>query len=72
MSKKSERELIDEVKDRLVAKFAEMPEGRVSIAVEDAYADFADSLIRDFIPLLVERRAGDELRLDSSSELAYS
>ncbi|KUI33164.1 hypothetical protein AU196_12780 [Mycobacterium sp. IS-1742] len=72
MPYKSERELIDEVKDRLVAKFAEVPEGRIAIAVEDAYADFTDSLIRDFIPLLVERRACDELRLDNSSELAYS
>jgi len=72
VSIKSERELIDEVKKRLVAKFAEVPEGRIMIAVEDAYADFTDSIIRDFVPLLVERRVGDELRLDSSSELAYS
>lgn len=70
--KKSERELIDDVRNRLVAKFAEVPEGRVTIAVEDAYAGFADRHIRDFIPLLVERRAVDELRVDTASDLAYS
>ncbi|BBZ09208.1 hypothetical protein MDOR_33770 [Mycolicibacterium doricum] len=69
---KSERELIDEVKNRLVAKFSDVPEGRIMIAVEEAYANFTDSLIRDFVPLLVERRVGDELRLDRSSDLAYS
>ncbi|MCV7173624.1 hypothetical protein H7I41_27235 [Mycobacterium manitobense] len=61
MSKKSERELIDDVEHRLVARFVDVPAGLVATTVDDAYRRFEDSVIRDFIPLLVERRVSDEL-----------
>ncbi|MCZ8378333.1 hypothetical protein O6P37_05610 [Mycobacterium sp. CPCC 205372] len=61
MSKKSERDLIDDVEHRLVARFSDVPAGLVATTVDDAYRRFEDSVIRDFIPLLVERRVNDEL-----------
>ncbi|WP_102144827.1 three-helix bundle dimerization domain-containing protein [Mycobacterium hubeiense] len=72
MAKKTEPELIAEVERRLVAKFTAVPPQRVAAAVEDAHARFEDSVIRDFVPLLVERRVASELaRLrDGDRELA--
>jgi hypothetical protein len=61
VSKKSERELIDDVEHRLVDRFADVPAGLVATTVDDAYRRFEHSVIRDFIPLLVERRVSDEL-----------
>lgn len=61
MSKKSERELIDDVEHRLVDRFADVPAGLVATTVDDAYRRFEHSVIRDFIPLLVERRVSGEL-----------
>jgi hypothetical protein len=74
VSKKSERELIDQVERRLAEKFAEVPAGRISVAVDDAVSRFENSVIRDFIPLLVERRAAEELaRLTAERrELAFA
>jgi hypothetical protein len=59
--KKSESDRIDEVERRLVRKFAQLPVGLIATAVDDAYLRFEDSLIRDYVPLLVERRAYNEL-----------
>ncbi|AKS31058.1 three-helix bundle dimerization domain-containing protein [Mycolicibacterium goodii] len=61
MSSKSEDDLIADVEDRLVKRFNTVPRGRVSDAVETARHRFAGSTIRDFIPLLVERRVTSEL-----------
>jgi hypothetical protein len=57
----SEAALIGEVQSRLVHKFAHVPQDQVSAAVTNAHARFAQSKVRDFIPLLVERRVSDEL-----------
>lgn len=59
--KKSERELIEQVQERLVRKYAEIPAAEVSAAVGHAHTRFEHSVIRDFIPLLVERRVTGEL-----------
>jgi hypothetical protein len=58
---KSEEALISEVQARLVTKFAEFPPDRVARAVAEAHARFEQSRVRNFVPLLVERRAGDDL-----------
>jgi hypothetical protein len=63
MAKKSERELMDEVVNRLTGAFAQLPAGLITTAVEDAYMHFTHSVIRDYLPLLVERRARKELAL---------
>lgn len=59
--RKTERELIVDVQQRLSDRFAQLPVERVSAAVDQAQARFAQSTIRDFIPLLVERRVAEEL-----------
>ncbi|OBK29976.1 hypothetical protein A5634_17025 [Mycobacterium asiaticum] len=61
MGNKSEEELIREVEQRLMAAFVELPTDLVANAVQDAYARFDESAIRDYVPLLVERRAHRDL-----------
>jgi hypothetical protein len=69
MAKKSERELLDEVVQRLIGQFSQLPAAAIATAVEDAYMRLRQSMIRDYIPLLVERRARKELSLLESSLL---
>ena len=61
MSAKTEKQVFTEIESRLTAKFADLPPARVTTIIEDARDQFAGSTIRDFVPLLVERRAGEEL-----------
>ncbi len=56
-----ERALIDAVERRLVQKYAALPADDVAAVVRQAYTQFQQSTVRDFIPLLVERRASEEL-----------
>jgi hypothetical protein len=56
-----ERVLIGDVERRLAKKYTALPHGHVSAVVQHAYARFQSSRVRDFIPLLVERRADEEL-----------
>jgi hypothetical protein len=42
-------------------KYAHTPTDQVATAIQRVYARFEQSPIRDFVPLLVERRAGSEL-----------
>jgi hypothetical protein len=57
----SEAALIDDVQHRLVRRFTQLPPDKITYAVARAHARFTQSRVRDFIPLLVERRAGAEL-----------
>jgi hypothetical protein len=61
MAEISEDLLIAEVERRLTNKYAHIPIEQVSTAIQRVYAKFEQSPIRDFVPLLVERRAGAEL-----------
>lgn len=55
----------------LVGKSSQLPVGLIATVVEDAYMHFEQSVIRDYIPLLVERRAHNELaRLASDLDLS--
>jgi hypothetical protein len=56
-----ERVRIGDVERRLAKKYAALPHDHVAVVVQHAYARFRSSRIRDFIPLLVERRADEEL-----------
>jgi len=56
-----ERAVIYEVERRLAEKYAALPADHVAAVVRHAYSKFRTSRVRDFIPLLVERRAHDEL-----------
>ena len=56
-----ERAVIYEVERRLAEKYAALPADHITAIVQHAYAQFQSSRVRDFIPLLVERRADEEL-----------
>src|ERR1700694_5247008 len=57
----SETLLIDQVVQRLTTRYAGLPPDQVAGAVRSAHARFEQSPIREFVPLLVERRARSEL-----------
>jgi hypothetical protein len=61
MATKSEQQAFVEIEGRLTAKFATIPSTQVAATIGSAREQFADSKIRDFVPLLVERRAEQAL-----------
>lgn len=61
MAAQSEQALIDEVRQRLIVKYAHLAPATVVLAVSEAQQRFVDSTVRDFVPLLVERRANKAL-----------
>jgi hypothetical protein len=56
-----ERALITDVERRLAEKYSALPMDHVAAVVRHAYSQFQSSRVRDFIPLLVQRRAAEEL-----------
>ncbi|MDT5092030.1 MAG: hypothetical protein QOH60_1393 [Mycobacterium sp.] len=52
---------MEEIRERLTGKFAQVPPDQIAGAVAQAHARFENSKVRDFVPLLVERRATREL-----------
>ena len=56
-----ERAQIDAVERRLAQKYAEFPHDHVAGVVQHAYVRFNHSTVRDYVPLLVERRTSEEL-----------
>jgi hypothetical protein len=56
-----ERAQIDAVQRRLAQKYAELPHDHVAAVVKHVYARFNQSTVRDYVALLVERRAREEL-----------
>jgi hypothetical protein len=56
-----ERALISDLERRLAAKYSALPIDHVTAVVRHAYAQFQSSRVRYFIPLLVQRRADEEL-----------
>ncbi|MET0700364.1 MAG: hypothetical protein ABWY93_11920 [Mycobacterium sp.] len=61
MADLSEQAALEDLERRLTSAYAAIPRDRVSTAIHDAHARFQQSPIRDFIPLLVERRVRDDL-----------
>ena len=57
-----EAKAIDEVAERVEARFPEVPAEQVREQVDSALAEFDESTIRDFVPVLVEHKVADELR----------
>jgi hypothetical protein len=58
-----ERQALDQVTDRLSRSFADrFSPGQVDAAVSSIHHRFDGRPIRDFVPVLVERMARDELR----------
>ncbi|WP_319429286.1 three-helix bundle dimerization domain-containing protein [Mycobacterium sp. RTGN5] len=53
--------LIEQLVDRLAAAYSDVPRNDVAQTVANAHNHFQRSTIREFIPLLAERRARAEL-----------
>ncbi len=53
--------LIVDVERRLAEKYSAVPMDQVAAVVRHAYSQFQGSRVRDFIPLLVQRRADEDL-----------
>jgi hypothetical protein len=66
----SEDLMIAEVERRLASRYAQFPTTEISAIVQSARERFAQSPIRDFVPLFVERNA--RARLDKLGRLAAS
>lgn len=61
MLMKSESQAIAEIETRLVAEYSELAADDVRGAIERARKQFERSTVRDFVPLLVERRVHADL-----------
>ncbi|EON31133.1 MULTISPECIES: three-helix bundle dimerization domain-containing protein [Gordonia] len=61
MDAHDERRQISEVQDRLIGLYSHRSPNDVAAAVEKAYQHFDGTEVRDFVPLLVERRANKDL-----------
>jgi hypothetical protein len=57
----SEQTVIDEVADRLTRKYPTIPPDTLTAVVQGVHARFHGRPVREYVPLLVERFAGDEL-----------
>jgi hypothetical protein len=61
LSKVREADALRKVTERLRTQFPELPEARVDAIVQGRYEQFDGRPIRDFVPVLVERSARQEL-----------
>jgi ribosomal protein L12E/L44/L45/RPP1/RPP2 len=67
-----ERAQIDAVELRLAQKYAELPHDHVAAIVQHVYATFNQSKLRDYVPLLVERRAREVLARSAAARAAVA
>lgn len=58
----TEEQLLAQTVDRLATKFSGVPAEAVAASVREAHSRFDGHPVRDFVPLLVERIAGQDLR----------
>ncbi|HEY9311300.1 three-helix bundle dimerization domain-containing protein [Williamsia sp.] len=59
--KQDEQQHIDLIAEKLIKQHSSLSADDVALVVEEAYHRFDDQPIRDFVPLLVERRAHEKL-----------
>ncbi|MCX5044778.1 hypothetical protein OG921_16555 [Aldersonia sp. NBC_00410] len=57
----NEARMMAVVVERLAGRYPQIPLAEVAHVVDDVYAKFASSPVRDYIPMLVERHAEHEL-----------
>jgi len=57
----NEQTIIDQVADRLTRKYPTIPPDTLSAVVQGVHARFDGRPVREYVPLLVERFAGQEL-----------
>ena len=67
VAKVSETVMIDQVVERLATAFSDLPVEDVDAVVRTTHDRFRDSTVREFVPLLVERRSRAQLAVKASS-----
>ena len=67
-----ERAQIDAVERRLAQKYAEFSHDNVAAVVQHVYAGFNQSTVRDYVPLLVERRAREVMARSAAVRAAVA
>jgi hypothetical protein len=69
----SEQTIIDQAADRLTSKYPTIPPDTLTAVVRGVHARFDGRPVREYVPLLVERFAGQELdRLSLAARPAVS
>lgn len=58
---------VDEVIDRLVARFPDLPRDHIATVVETAHLELEGNPVRDFVPVLVERTAKQRLKQEATA-----
>jgi hypothetical protein len=53
---------IDEIVDRLTARFPDIPTSTIRDVVTQSYNELADARVRDFVEVLVEKQAKKQLK----------
>lgn len=61
MANLSEQVALTQLEDRLTSVYVGVPPDRIHAAMRSAQARFENSKIRDFVPVLVERRVRADL-----------
>lgn len=67
MDAAEDKKLLEDIATRLSRRHQDVPQGLVASIVGSVYMNFDDVPIRDFVPVLVERKAAARL-----AELAHS
>jgi hypothetical protein len=67
-----ERAKIDAVQRRLAQKYADLPHDHIAAVIQHVYVRFNQSTVRDYVPLLVERRARELLARSAAARAAVA
>ena len=67
MNAEEEARAVDEVVDRLAARFPDVSRDRVAAIVGEEHLELEGNPIRDFIPVLVEHEARERLRVEGAT-----
>jgi hypothetical protein len=67
MNADEETRAVDEVVERLAARFPDVPRDHVETVVDEEHHELAGNPIRDFVPVLVEHDARERLRREAAT-----
>ena len=67
MNAEEEARAVDQVVDRLAARFPDVSRDRVAAIVGEEHLELEGNPIRDFVPVLVEREARERLRVEGAT-----
>lgn len=70
MEKLDENQKIAQVVERLAAKFPHIPSEHIAELVEAIHHELDGNPVRDFVPVLIEHDAKEQLRAESRSAVS--